>query len=66
MADLVDELIDALMAAEKADKIHSKCTECMEFGQAAEACGDCFPSADDARLKRRAVLAKIKKEKPNG
>lgn len=56
-----EELRTALLAAEKADKIHTKCEECMEIGQAAEACGDCFPSADDARVMRRNVLAKIKK-----
>ena len=54
-------MLEALKAAERADKIHSKCTECMEYGQAAEICEKCFPSADDARVMRRNVLAEIKK-----
>jgi hypothetical protein len=59
VAYLATEMVAALKAAEKADTIHSKCEECMETGQAAEACGECFPSADDARVLRRNVLAKV-------
>ncbi len=49
-------LREALMLAEKADRIHTKCEECMETAQAPEACGQCFPSADDARVARRYAL----------
>mgnify|MGYP007115601058 CR=1 FL=1 len=44
------------MLAEKADRIHSKCQECEDGAQSAEACEHCFPSADDARVARRNVL----------
>lgn len=59
--ELISEMKAALVAAEKADKIHSNCEECNEYGQAAEICEHCFPSADDARVLRRNVLAAIKK-----
>jgi len=59
--DLMQQLIEALKTAEKADRKHSNCEECMEVGQAAEACEKCFPSADDARVMRRTVLAEVKK-----
>ena len=49
----------ALILAEKADRIHSKCQECEDGAQAPEACGDCFPSADDARVARRNVLKSL-------
>lgn len=50
---------EALILAEKADRIHSKCQECEDGAQAPEACGDCFPSADDARIARRNVLKSL-------
>ena len=50
---------EALILAEKADRIHSKCQECEDGAQAPEACGDCFPSADDARVARRNVLKSL-------
>lgn len=59
IAYLATEMMEALAAAEKADDIHSNCEDCMENAQAAEACGECFPSADDARVLRRNVLAKV-------
>lgn len=55
------KMLEALKAAEKADTIHSKCDECQEYGQAPEVCEHCFPSADDARVMRRNVLAEVKK-----
>lgn len=51
---------EALMLAEKADRIHSKCRECEDMVQAPEACGHCFPSADDARVARRNFIAGAK------
>lgn len=54
--DPASVMMNALMLAEKADRIHSKCDDCMETGQSAEACGKCFPSADDARVARRNAL----------
>ena len=50
---------EALILAEKADRIHSKCQESEDGAQAPEACGDCFPSADDARVARRNVLKSL-------
>lgn len=61
MIGLFNEMKAALEAAEKADEIHSDCEECNEYGQAAEVCEKCFPSADVARVLRRNVLAAIKK-----
>lgn len=58
IADLAKQLAvmhDALRTAEKADGFHANCEEC-EGLEAPEACGLCFPLADDARLKRRAAL----------
>jgi hypothetical protein len=60
-AELFERMLDALKAAERADKKHSNCEDCMETGQSAEVCEECFPSADDARVLRRNVLAEIKK-----
>jgi len=54
-----EPLREALILAEKADRIHSKCQECEDGAQAPEACGDCFPSADDARVARRNVLKSL-------
>ena len=52
-------LLEALKLAEKADRIHSRCQECEDGAQAAEACGHCFPSADDARVARRNILKQL-------
>ena len=54
-----EALRSALMLAEKADRIHSKCNECTDYAQPAELCEKCFPSADDARVARRNVLKAI-------
>ncbi len=51
------DLLDAALATEASDLAHSNCDECGGEGEA-ELCGACFPAADDARLKRRAALAK--------
>lgn len=51
----IERLQDALWAAEKADEQKNKCGECLPE-QAPEACQWCFPSADDARVKRWAAL----------
>lgn len=50
---------EALILAEKADRIHSKCQECEDGAQAPEACEHCFPSADDARVARRNILKSL-------
>lgn len=55
MADAMEKMHDALRTAEASDGQHANCEEC-EGLEAPEACGVCFPLADDARLKRRAVL----------
>ncbi len=53
--ELIQKLTEALEAADKLDGFHANCTECEGLEQP-EACVDCFPLADDARLKRRAAL----------
>jgi len=58
IAYLATEMLEALKAAEKADAIHCKCQECEDGAQAPEVCEHCFPSADDARVLRRNILAK--------
>lgn len=58
IADLVGEvkkLRDALQAAETADQQAANCEEHAPE-MAPESCGECFPLADDARMKRRAAL----------
>jgi hypothetical protein len=50
-------LRQAIKAWAMADDTHVRCEECMETGRSAEACGECFPSADDARvLMRKAFI----------
>jgi hypothetical protein len=51
------ELYEALALIEELDFSRDDCPECEGMGEA-EACGLCFPKADDARIKRRAALAK--------
>lgn len=55
----IARLRKALVLAEKADRIHSKCQECEDGAQAPEVCEHCFPSADDARVARRNVLKSL-------
>lgn len=54
-ADEIEKLLDALQTAEKADQKAINCEE-HEPDAAPESCGECFPFADDARLKRWAAL----------
>jgi hypothetical protein len=51
----IKALRTALEKAEEADEFHVNCGECNGEGEP-EACSECFPFADDARLMRRAVL----------
>ena len=51
----IARLLAALEKAEEADQFHMNCGECGGEGEP-EACGDCFPLADDARLMRWAAL----------
>ena len=52
------EMLEALRAYQKLDDFHANCPECGGLEQP-ETCAKCFPLADDARLKMRAVLAKV-------
>jgi hypothetical protein len=51
----IERLREALRAAQSCEEHHMNCAECEGLG-APEACAECFPLADDARLKRWAAL----------
>lgn len=51
------ELAEAAMLQEAADLAHANCDECDGDG-VPECCEKCFPLFDEARLKRRAAIAK--------
>jgi len=51
-----DEALEALRAYQKLDDAHANCDECEGLEQP-DTCAKCFPLADAARLKMRAVLA---------
>lgn len=54
------EMLDALKAYAKLDDFHANCEECGERPEyAPEACEQCFPLADDARLKMRRALERV-------
>lgn len=53
------ELVNALDLQEKADEFHANCEEC-GGEEVPELCPVCFPLFDDARIARRAALAKVK------
>ena len=55
------ELYEALQALEEAETANANCQECNGEG-VPELCEACFPLFDDARLKRRAIIARIDKE----
>jgi hypothetical protein len=57
LAAAAPEMVEALQATEALDN-RDDCEDCHGEGEP-ELCGACFPAADDARLMRRAVLAKI-------
>jgi len=51
------DLLKAAVALEAAEHAHANCDECNGEGMP-ELCPKCFPLFDDARLKRRAAIAK--------
>lgn len=51
------DLLEAAQLLEAAEDSRQHCDECDDEGEP-EACGKCFPKFDDARLKRRAAIAK--------
>lgn len=51
------DFYEAALALEKAELAHANCDECNGEG-VPELCEKCFPLFDDARLKRRAAIAK--------
>lgn len=53
------DLFKAAELQEAAESIHANCTDCDGEG-VAELCPTCFPHFDEARLARRAALAKAK------
>lgn len=55
------DLYDAAASLEAAEEAHANCPECEGEG-VPELCPFCFPLFDDARLKRRAALAKARSE----
>ena len=55
------ELAEAAALQEAAEDFHANCPEC-EGDIVGELCGVCFPLFDNARLKRRAALAKARGE----
>lgn len=57
--DRLDQATEALRAYEALDEQRNKCEDCAEcLERSAEACGECFPFADAARLKMRAFFGR--------
>ena len=58
------EMYVALKAYEALENQRNRCEECEDQEERApEACGECFPYADDARSKIRKVIAKVEGRK---
>ena len=54
------QMYEALKAYEALEDQRMHCEECEDqLERAPETCGECFPFADDARCKIRAVIAKV-------
>lgn len=55
------ELFEAVKATEDMEDVHANCEDCEDRGAESPelGCERCFNLADDARLKRRAVMAKL-------
>lgn len=51
------DLLEAAQLLEAAEHARQDCAECEGEGEP-EACGICFPSFDDARVKRRLAIVK--------
>ncbi len=60
--DAATDLLEAAELLERAEWAHANCDDC-EGIDTPEKCPTCFPLFDEARLKRRAAIAKAKKEK---
>lgn len=56
------ELYEAADLLEKAETAWANCDDCEGVERIPELCGECFPLFDEARLKRRAALAKARGE----
>jgi hypothetical protein len=57
------DLLEAATLLEKAEEAHANCDEC-GGEEVPELCPKCFPLFDDARLKRRAAIAKAEGRAP--
>lgn len=57
LAEQREELLGAATLLEKTEEAHANCDEC-GGEEVPELCPKCFPLFDDARLKRRAAIAK--------
>jgi len=61
LAAAAPDLAEAAMLLEAAEDANANCEDCEGEG-VPELCGTCFPLFDDARLKRRAAVAKARGE----
>lgn len=61
LAAAAPDLAEAAALQEAAEDAHANCPEC-DGEEVPECCPVCFPLFDDARLKRRAALAKARGE----
>ena len=59
--DAALKMYAALLAYRALDDQHCNCDDCMESGQSAEACGECFPYADDARCQLEPAIAEFER-----
>jgi len=57
------ELLEAAALLEAAETAHANCRDCEGLG-VPELCGMCFPLFDEARVKRRAAIAKAEGQRP--
>lgn len=57
------DLLEVAVLLEKAEEAHANCDEC-GGEEVPELCPKCFPLFDDARLKRRAAIAKAEGRAP--
>lgn len=61
VAECFSEMRDAVLAYDALERQRDQCENCADcLERAPEACGECFPFADDLRIKMRAALAKVK------
>lgn len=62
IAAAAHELLAAATMLERAETAHANCSEC-EGEEIPELCPKCFPKFDNARLARRAAIAKARGRK---